>query len=265
MKAKIRESLTALALVGALGVTGAKAADPTIQLETWWGGHGTASVTLLAGGVNYNDGSILGTNITESGGAGGFKTNNLSTGGDSFLSWCVDIFHFFSFSVESTAVYQDAYSFFDTTLSNADASRIASDLGKLATNHLADASAQAPGITATQNENAVAFQLAVWEIVNENTGTYGLTSGNFLVNSAAPSDGVSPDIMGKANSWLSELAGTTSQYNAFVWGVSNGAGGIGMQDVLVFAPVPEPEIYAMLGLGLGLLGWVGRRRKRGAA
>jgi hypothetical protein len=26
------------------------------------------------------------------------------------------------------------------------------------------------------------------------------------------------------------------------------------------APVPEPEIYAMMGIGLGLLGWVGRRR-----
>jgi PEP-CTERM motif len=31
------------------------------------------------------------------------------------------------------------------------------------------------------------------------------------------------------------------------------------------APVPEPEIYAMLGLGLGLMGWVGRRRKQQAA
>ncbi len=31
------------------------------------------------------------------------------------------------------------------------------------------------------------------------------------------------------------------------------------------APVPEPEIYAMMGLGLGLLGWVGRRRKLQAA
>ena len=27
------------------------------------------------------------------------------------------------------------------------------------------------------------------------------------------------------------------------------------------APVPEPEIYAMLGVGLGLMGWIGRRRK----
>jgi len=26
-------------------------------------------------------------------------------------------------------------------------------------------------------------------------------------------------------------------------------------------PVPEPEIYAMMGIGLGVLGWLGRRKK----
>jgi hypothetical protein len=30
-------------------------------------------------------------------------------------------------------------------------------------------------------------------------------------------------------------------------------------------PIPEPEIYAMMGFGLGLLGWVGRRKKLQAA
>ena len=30
---------------------------------------------------------------------------------------------------------------------------------------------------------------------------------------------------------------------------------------LVTSPVPEPEIYAMMGLGLGLLGWTRRRKK----
>jgi len=29
----------------------------------------------------------------------------------------------------------------------------------------------------------------------------------------------------------------------------------------VTAPIPEPEIYAMMGLGLGLMGWAGRRKR----
>jgi hypothetical protein len=29
----------------------------------------------------------------------------------------------------------------------------------------------------------------------------------------------------------------------------------------VVTPIPEPEIYAMMAVGLGLLGWVGRRKK----
>ncbi len=35
----------------------------------------------------------------------------------------------------------------------------------------------------------------------------------------------------------------------------------GEQDGFMLYPIPEPEIYAMLGVGLGLLGWVARRKK----
>lgn len=38
----------------------------------------------------------------------------------------------------------------------------------------------------------------------------------------------------------------------------------GVVEVTV-TPIPEPEIYAMMSLGLGLLGWVGRRNKLQAA
>ncbi len=41
------------------------------------------------------------------------------------------------------------------------------------------------------------------------------------------------------------------------------AGGVA-QDQLYITPVPEPEIYAMMGLGLGLMGFIARRRKQAA-
>ena len=43
------------------------------------------------------------------------------------------------------------------------------------------------------------------------------------------------------------------------------AGGPELFDNLSFNPVPEAEAYAMLLAGLGLLGWVGRRKKLKAA
>ena len=45
------------------------------------------------------------------------------------------------------------------------------------------------------------------------------------------------------------------------WTVFNGNGGEMAMRVMV-TPVPEPEIFAMLLSGLGLLGWMGKRRQR---
>ena len=43
---------------------------------------------------------------------------------------------------------------------------------------------------------------------------------------------------------------------------NNGPSGWGPQDVAVFAPIPEPETYAMLLAGIGLMGVLVSRRKR---
>jgi hypothetical protein len=39
----------------------------------------------------------------------------------------------------------------------------------------------------------------------------------------------------------------------------------GQSESYISSPVPEPEIYAMLAAGLGLMGWTARRRKQQAA
>jgi hypothetical protein len=52
-------------------------------------------------------------------------------------------------------------------------------------------------------------------------------------------------------------------------GILAGSGGLSGGGVIVtgpgggpvVTPIPEPEIYAMMAVGLGLLGWVGRRKK----
>ena len=49
---------------------------------------------------------------------------------------------------------------------------------------------------------------------------------------------------------------STGCNNAIVIGGGGNGGG-----TVVTTPVPEPEIYAMMAVGLGLLGWVGRRKK----
>jgi hypothetical protein len=74
---------------------------------------------------------------------------------------------------------------------------------------------------------------------------------------------------------LADVGSVTLQMNTISIGCagtgeegSNGLGGSGLVVVTppnggppVVTAIPEPEIYAMMAVGLGLLGWVGRRKK----
>jgi hypothetical protein len=233
----VRAGISAAALV----VSQLAAAD-TIQLSGFWAGSGSATITFS--GTNYHDGSFA--SFTASGGAGGFRTYNLTTDParqNSFQSWCVDIFHSFSFPALGTAVSNGASVVFGAAK--------AADLGRLFTNfHSAIDS------TASTGTNQAAFQLAIWEIVNETAGSYSLGSGDFRATGTGAS---------VAASWLNQLntnASLSSAFNVDIWSMLQGASGTGPQDVAVFTPIPEPQTYAMLLAGLGLMGFVARRRSR---
>lgn len=81
-------------------------------------------------------------------------------------------------------------------------------------------------------------------------------------------NGLSADELTQATTWL----GQANTAVAGSWGNAIGdvrvlnllkPDGSRAQDQLYLTtPVPEPEIYAMMGLGLGLMGWVGRRRRQ---
>ena len=204
-----------------------------------------AACILSAGGAraetvlfsNFANGSssvgytLGGANPAASGraSAGGFLTS--VNGGASFVSYCVDLYQYISFGTPYADYYTPAPALaFNNASAYTDLSRLYARAGSLG-----GAVGQA------------AFQVAVWEIVYEKTGNaYALNSGDARFDASA-------EVTALASDWLSSL------------GPNGPAIGVlasrGEQDV-IFAPVPEPETYALMLAGLGAIGAWARRRQR---
>lgn len=167
--------------------------------------------------------------------AGGFLTD---AGGNSFTSWCVDIFQ---------------HTYFGQTVNNYSLTGGASALGAARSDALGRLATQAYG-SVTNAASSGAFQLAIWEIVNENSGNpYNLSAGNFRAQS------VSNGSLTLAQSWLNNL-GTVNHYAVSVWQSRT------RQDLAVFERVSVPEAGSLTMLGIGLLAaGVARRRQSLAA
>ena len=111
------------------------------------------------------------------------------------------------------------------------------------------------------------MQLAIWKLENEISSTFNTNANNSynsntlaqtLVSQAiGATTGANPSWSGLGNVAVLNLY---TGYNSTT-GVFSG----NSQSQLYIAPVPEPEIYAMMGLGLGLMGFMARRRKQAAA
>lgn len=184
--------------------------------------------------------------------AGAFRMTDMTgptlAAGTSFMAWCVDIYHLLNTSSSgSTYTRQTGSEFFGSaspTVGRLErlASYVVASDGNAATTRLETA--------LTGSVQSAAFQLAVWEIVNEASGSRNVNSGDFYVTSGTSS------ARSLANTWLANSAGFSSSQVLSVW-----AGPNSTQDLAVFAPIPEPETYAMLLAGLGLMGFIARRRR----
>lgn len=163
--------------------------------------------------------------------------------GNSFSAMCVDVNHDLSFGTtytNYTAMTPAAYGFTATQVGLFN--RLYTDY--YATSH-------------TNGVNAAAFQIAVWEITYDGNGTLNLGANTFTLGSGGNATAKST-----AASWLSSLTPLASSAWTFTVLDSRVTGGqSATQDLLVAIPVPEPETYALLLAGLGLLGFVARHRK----
>lgn len=103
----------------------------------------------------------------------------------------------------------------------------------------------------TSANSAAAFQLALWELNNDNTN---LLTGDLRFKS------LSNAVVSEANTMLGVATGNGAIQNLYNY-TSLSSVNPASQNLLAVSPVPEAQTWAMLVAGLGLVGFMARRRK----
>jgi subtilisin family serine protease len=163
---------------------------------------------------------------------------DITVNGTSFLAFCIDPFQYSSHSATDYSSFSDL-----------------STLGSSVAGVVANLYSESYASTIGNATKSAAFQLALWDLAKDD-GV--LTSGNVHTTSSTNSA-----VVAAANTMIynAQHATGSTQYSFNLY--TNGS----KQDYLVASvtAVPEPETYAMMLAGLGLLGFTARRRTQAAS
>jgi hypothetical protein len=106
-----------------------------------------------------------------------------------------------------------------------------------------------------------AFQLALWELVADDGNMYAQNGTQYFIDGADDSADAAATMLDKASKHTMLI--NMYDYTTFTGTGSNGLASQQLLGVQMAAPVPEASTWAMLGLGLGMIGFMGRRKSSG--
>jgi hypothetical protein len=215
----------AYAAAAALSIIAPTVSSAAILIQTAGNPLGTKDGTLTFAPSSYNGQSVPFGEF--------FLTGVDQSAGNapvSYLSYCVDLLH--PLGVPGTYTITSLASLWNYTPTKA------LNLTKLLAN-----------TNATTAEESAAVQLAVWEIVFDNSTS--ASGGAFSM-----AGGTSAGAVAQANLWLGQLGGWTTQGRTALLLYSDTN-----QSQVFLTPVPEAATWGMMIVGLGVVGASLRRRK----
>lgn len=193
---------------------------------------------------------VLNTSLISNYVTGGLNFTGAATG--SFLAYCIEPNQSFALSFKSDGVTPNFKTYTVDSFSGSQASL----LQGLYSSSFASVH--------SGNQQA-AFQLAVWEIMRETSGTLGIAQGDgsfFLKTDGATGqqNGINNSVQALATHYLSAADSYSGPALYSLTKLSSAS----YQDLVVATavsnPVPEPETYALFLAGLGAVGLIARRR-----
>jgi hypothetical protein len=229
-----------LPLVAALTL-GASAHAVTVNMTDFnFGPPVSALITGTNGSPSYDGaaGAFAGTPTATSSSAAkqGLITGQSST---SFVAWCAELTQSFNFGV--------SYEYSQVTGAAHFGAQRANDLSRLFT-------AAAANNFVFDSNGSAAFQAGIWEIIYEQNAGYSFLNGTLKAAPDNPNSAGAVAAFSTVNGFLTNLGQYGANYHIDV--LENAA----QQDFLV-ATIPEPETWALLVGGLGVIGLLRRRKK----